>query len=145
MGSNSNPDVWFILTGSTTLSPGVTRTVTFNNPTIGDLLTNFSTQGTFEGDYWSNLQSYGAKFVFDRSGGYTFYDSTGPCQPILNNCTYSSVRSGTATMVSWPAYSSIVTFKLCPTCANILFSYPFASFMYQNGPESWPIIEYVRQ
>ena len=44
---------------------------------------------------------------------------------------------------SLPDYAAMVTFKLGSSYPDIQLVYPFGSFMYRNGPASWPIIEYT--
>lgn len=144
--SNQSRNIWFTLTGSTNVSVGQTTTITFNNPTIGQLLSNFATAKNWDGQYWdNNLNPLFRRFRFSSSNnGWTLFDSTAPCFG-GTTCSYSETASGTVRLVSWPRYSSIVTFDFGPgtESANILF--PFATFKYRNGPGSWPIIEYIGQ
>ncbi len=135
-----NPDTtrdpWFTYTGSATVTVGRTTANKFNNPTIGQLLTHFSTAQNWDGayyDYSSFTLAHTARFRFTSSGGWTFY-----VDGIQKD-------SGTVTLVSWPIYTSLVTFKICPTCTNIELSYPFASFSFNNGPPGWTNINYVAQ
>jgi len=130
--SNGNREVWFTLTGSTTIVAGTTSTVSFNNPTIGQLLSLFSGSHTWSGEYWDDNQALHYKsFAFSQSGAWALYDD--------GNSTGST---GTVSLVAWPDYSSIISFRLCATCQTINIAYPFSSFQYQNGPSSWSIIEY---
>lgn len=131
-------DLWFISWGATTVSAGQTTTITFDNPTIGELLSDFRTSGRdWIGEYWcfsgcASTLGY-KKFHFGINGNWALYD----------NNVYQG--NGTVTLVSWPDYSSVVTFKLCSTCATIDFWYPFGIVRYHNGTSDWPIIEYVGQ
>ncbi|MBN1107692.1 MAG: fibronectin type III domain-containing protein [Bacteroidales bacterium] len=132
--NGSSRDVWFYLSGSTTVTLGSTTNLTFNNPTIGQLLSGFSTSRNWNGYYFDAGYNYHTcRFNFTNTGSWTFYDGS------------SQTGSGSVTLVSWPNYATIVTFKICSSCANIQLAYPFGSFMYSNGPASWPIIEYTGQ
>lgn len=128
-------DVWFTYTGTASITAGQTTTVTFPNPTIAQMLTNFSAAANWDGTYWVNTTYNSKRFRFTSSGGYTLY----------NNGALET--SGSVQLVSWPDYATIITFRVCnPTCgANIQLAHPFGSFMYRNGPASWPIIDYYRQ
>lgn len=127
-------DVWYILSGNTNVTVGTTTTITFNNPTIGQILSGFSSSKNWTGEYWDNgLNMHMAAFKFANNGSWTFYDD-GVAQ-----------GSGTATLVSWPDYSFSVTFKLCPGCNEITMFYPFGQFYYNNGPANWPQILYTGQ
>jgi hypothetical protein len=131
-----NRDVWFELPGTTVVYAGQTTTITFNNPTITQLLSNFSSYRDWSGEYWcyscDPILGY-ARFRFYSNGTWQLYD----------NDVFNS--SGSVTEVSWPDYSFFVYFKICPTCENIQLPYPFGSFYYENGPADWPIIEYTAQ
>lgn len=128
-------DVWFTLTGTATLVAGGTTSVTFNNPSIGQLLSTFRAAGRdWQGDYFDAGGGFHfAKYHFGISGSWTLYDSG------------TQIGTGTVTEVSWPNYATVVTFKLCASCASIDMAYPFGDFYYNNGPASWPIIHYVAQ
>lgn len=127
-------DVWFNRTGTTSVSAGSSTTVTFDNPTIGQLLSNFSSSRNWTGDYYCYscpiIVNY-ATYNFTSSGGWQFYDN-GVFQ-----------ESGTVQLVSWPDYSDAVTFRLCPSCESISLAYPFSQFYFRNGPSDWPLILYV--
>jgi hypothetical protein len=142
--SGSTPVPWFELPGSTTMSPGAYRTVTFDNPTIGQLLSNFGTQNVFEGTFWDNsIQSWGARYVFQTNGAWIYYESTGPCQPVLKNCSWSQKSSGTATLISWPDWSAVVTFRLCTGCPDLQIFYPFGMF-YARVSNGF-LVDFTRQ
>ena len=132
--NNGVPQNWFLYSGRTTVSAGQTTTITFNNPTIGQFLSNFNQGGRdWVGEYWHNLQLGWAKFHFGYNGSWTFYDN--------------NVQKGTGSviLVSWPDYGVIIQFKLCSTCEIINWGYPFGCFKYTNGPSDWRIIEYCAQ
>lgn len=132
--NGSSRDVWFFLTGSSQVTVGNTTTVTFNNPTIAQLLTNFQSAANWDGTYWdNNLGLHSARFRFFSNGTWRLYDDG------------NQVATGNVTLVSWPDYATIVDFKICSSCATIQLAYPFGRFLYANGPPSWPTIEYVRQ
>jgi hypothetical protein len=127
-------DVWFYLTGTAQITMGATTTVTFNNPTIGQLLTNFQSSRNWDGWYLDSGDGYHtARFTFYSNGSWIFYDDG------------TQIGTGTVTLVSWPDYAYIVTFKVEGTGENIQLGYPFGQFLYTNGPSDWPIIEYTGQ
>ncbi len=142
---NQSRDVWFTLTGSTTVTLGQTTLVTFNNPTMGELL-SYGTAQNWDGLFFdAGANPYYARFRFTKSNsGWTFYVSTASCFG-GTTCNFAQQGSGTVRLVSWPRYSSIVTFDFGPGSTQASIMYPFASFTYRNGPASWPIIEYGRQ
>jgi hypothetical protein len=132
-----NPDVWFQLTGSDIITAGETTTVTFSNPTIGQLLSNFNLSGRdFTGEYYCyscNILYGMAKFHFGYNGQWTLYD----------NNVYKS--GGNVTLVEWLDYSFDVKFRLSPTEPIITIAYPFDMFFYDNGPPDFPRIFYTAQ
>jgi len=145
-----NPDqsrgIWFTLTGSATVTAGQTTTVTFSNPTIGQLLTGFLTTSNWDGQYFdANANPHFARYTFrSATNGWQLFDSNGSCLG-GSTCTFTQIGSGTLTLVNWPRYSPIVTFKFTATGAPVDIAFPFGSFQQRNGPPSWPIIEYVMQ
>jgi len=131
---NTSRNVWFYLNGVANVTIGQETTITFNNPTIGQLLSNFSDSRNWDGTYWDqSLRLHVARFNVSQNNTWRFYDDG------------AFVDSGNLILVSWPNYAAIITFKICDTCENILLPYPFSSFKYKNGPSSWPIIEYIAQ
>jgi hypothetical protein len=144
--SDHSRDVWFTLTGSVGITLGQTTVVTFSNPTIGGLLTNSATTANWDGQYFdAGANSYFARFKFTKSSnGWQLFNSTAPCFG-GSTCSFTQQGSGTLRLVSWPKYSSIVTFDFGPGTSQANIMYPFGSFQYRNGPASWPIIEYWRQ
>jgi hypothetical protein len=145
-----NPDqsrnIWFTFSGQATLTQGQTFTLTVSNPTIGQLLAAFSTTRNWDGQYFDgNLNPFFARYTFrSATNGWQLFDSTSSCFG-GSTCTFTQIGSGTLTLVSWPKYSSIVTFKFSASGTPVNFAFPFGSFQQQNGPPSWPIIEYVMQ
>jgi len=130
----STRNVWFYLSGTIAVTVGSTTNLTFNNPTIAQMLSGFSSSRNWNGYYYDASYGYHTcHFNFTSSGTWTLYDGT------------TQVGSGSVSLVSWPNYATIITFKVCSTCANIQLGYPFGSFMYNNGPTSWPTIEYTAQ
>ncbi len=129
-------DVWFTCGGGTTVTAGQTTTFTCNAITIAQLLTNFSASGAWVGSYYC----YTCPTIFHQKR-FTF--TSGGSWTLANDGAFES--SGSVALVSWPKYATVVTFRLCPTCANIQLAYPFGTFLYRNGPPDWPTIEYVRQ
>ncbi len=139
-------DPLFGLTGTTSVTLGQTTVLTFENPTIGGLLTNFAAAANWDGQYFDNDgNSYFARYRFSNgSNGWQFLHSTAPCFG-GSTCSFTQQASGTVRLVSWPKYSAVVTFDFGPGTAPADIMYPFGSFQYRNGPSSWPTIEYWRQ
>jgi hypothetical protein len=125
--------IWFWLSGTSHVTVGTTSTLTFDNPTIGQLMSGFSFSRDWTGEYWVNLNMYMAGYRFYSNGSWTFIDNG------------IEKESGTVSLVSWPDNAAIVKFKLCPSCEEILLPHPFGQFKLRNGPASWPIIEYTAQ
>ena len=125
---------WFIQTGTIQVITGSIKTITFNNPSIAQLLSNFSSSCNWNGYYYdSNLGYHTTSFTFYNNGSWKFYNDG-----VLQS-------TGTVTLVSWADYAVIVTFKVCGSCTNIQLPYPFGQFYYKNGPSNWPTIEYTKQ
>jgi hypothetical protein len=130
------PFSYFTLSGETSVTAGSTTTLRFDNPTLGQLLTRFSGGRDYIGEYYCYTCDpiWGFKKIhFGSNGTWTLYD---------NNVLQGS---GTASLVSWDDYSSVVRFKLCPACDVIEFWWPWQNFYYRNGTADWPNIQYVGQ
>ena len=112
---------------------GTTTTLTFENPSIGQLLSGFAQYRDWTGEYWVDLVPYMATYRFFSNGTWILYDNG------------VQIDSGNIYLVSWPDNAFIVTFKLCPGCDEIILPHPFGQFQYKNGPPSWPIIQYTAQ
>jgi len=130
------PSSWFNYTTTANLTAGQTTTVTFPNPTIGQLLSKFQTNGRdFEGPFNCYAEGkYGSQW-------YHFW----PNGSWIHTPDDGAQTSGTFSLVSWPDYSSIVQFKLCSTCSSIYLSPPWDQFIYTDGPSCWNLIEYTGQ
>jgi len=128
--ANGTRDVWFTYTGSATVTGNQTTTVTFPNPTIGQLLTNFSSYRDWDGYYFdcnSNYQT--TRYRIYSSGTYYFYI----------NEVYQG--SGTVSLTSWPTHGTAVGFNLRGGATTIY--YPFGTFQKNEGLSGcWSIIEY---
>jgi hypothetical protein len=133
--SNGTRDIWFTCNGSATISAGLRSTLTCNNPTIGQLLTGFNTGGRYwTGEYFEGTVMHMAKYFFGYNGSWRFYRDN-----VLQTA------SGNATLVSWPDNAVYVYFKLCPSCANIQASYPFAMFFYKDPNVGGKTVWYTLQ
>jgi hypothetical protein len=132
--NGSEREIWFYMTGEENVTVGGVTNLTFNNPSIGQFLSNFGTSMDWSGIYYDfDSNPYIASYNFTNSGNWTFYDD------------FVAIATGTVTLVSWPDYATTITFKTCSTCDPIQLIYPFGSFFYENGPVSWPTIEYIGQ
>jgi len=134
IGSNGTRDVWFNIPRTATITSAQTTTTTFVPMTIAQLLTLGAASTDWQGDF------------FDNNGGFHLarlrFFSNGTWQLFKDNALLST---GSITLVSWPAHSSTVQFRTSATQPIIAISFPFGSFLFQNGPPSFPIIQYTRQ
>ena len=97
-------------------------------------MSGFASSRNWDGSYFdSNSSLHLARYRITNSGGWTLYDGS------------TQIDSGNLILVSWPDYATIITFKFRSTGEIIYLAYPFGSFKQQNGPPSWPIIEYWAQ
>lgn len=108
--------------------PAGIQTVTFNDPTINQLLTRFQSTGTWEGSFWQNLIPHTATFKFTSSGTWTLY--------VDGN--YSS--QGTYSLVQRQPQTFSVVFSVGSFNGTLYETLGY--FMMQNGPSDWKIIEY---
>jgi hypothetical protein len=127
-------DIWFTFTRSINVTSGQTTTQTFSRITVGQLLTMGAASTTWNGTFFDdNGAPRAARFVFSSNGSWQFF-----VDGVANG-------SGTLTEVSWPNSSPTVTFRINSTLPAITISHPFGSFLFRNGPPSFPIIQYVKQ
>lgn len=134
VNANGSRDIWFTFTRTITITSGQTNTQTFSRITVGQLLTLGANSSTWIGNFFDNNGAFHqAKFIFSSAGGWQFF-----VDGVANG-------TGAVTEVSWPNSSASVTFRINTSLPNITISHPFGSFLFRNGPPSWPIIEYVKQ
>jgi hypothetical protein len=132
--ADGSRDIWFTFTRSINVTSGQTATQTFSRITVGQLLTMGSASTTWNGTFFDdNGAPRAARFVFSSNGSWQFF-----IDGVANG-------SGTLTEVSWPNSSPTVTFRINSTLPAITISHPFGSFLFRNGPPSFPIIQYVKQ
>jgi len=123
---------YFIWTGTATITNGQTRTVSIPAITAGMALLLGASSALFEGYYLDgNAATHVASIVFYANFSYELFDDG----VSLGVFGYSN---GTVT-----AYQSAIPFTVDGRATAI--DIPYGSFLLQNGPPSWPIIEYVRQ
>lgn len=128
--------VWFGSVGRTTVAPGQTVTVTVSNPTLEQLLTDFSFSADWEGLYFdARDQLHTRRLHFNAAGIFTL-STDGEID-----------RAGRVQLAKWPDAAQTITFRLCdPDCGpEIELQHPFQHFAVGNGPQTWPLIEYFRQ
>ncbi len=118
-------------TGSFLQPVGATQTITFNDPTINQLLTRFQSTGTWEGSFWQNLIPHTATFKFTSSGTWTLY--------VDGN--YDS--QGNYTLVRRQPETFSVVFSIGPYQGTLYETLGY--FVMENGPADWKIIEYYYQ
>lgn len=128
-------DVWFEFPPRTVNIVADATTITiFGEITVGGLLTQGVASRNWIGTFFDNNGAlHQAKFRFGSNGSWTFF--------------VDGVQQGTGfvTKISWPLRSSKVTFQIAAGLPNVTISHPFGSFLFQNGPPNWPIIQYVKQ
>jgi hypothetical protein len=111
---------------------GVTGQVTFDNPTITQLLTGFSTSGYWAGEYWVGTNYNYAAFRFYSDGRYDFYDNG------------VKKGSGTYKLVSRNPKAFAVTFSISGSEGyQGVLDERSGFFMMKNGPSDWKIIKYI--
>lgn len=126
-----NLTTFFTFDGSVQIVNGQTVAVSIPRVTAAIALTNGNASGTFEGTYWdNNAAPHVARMVFFPNGTYQLFDdglfvglgsySDGPFRP----------------------NSSVIQFTVDGRSTSI--DQPYASFLLNNGPPSWPNIQYVR-
>jgi uncharacterized protein (TIGR03437 family) len=134
VNADGSRDIWFTFTRSINVTSGQTNTQTFSRITVGQLLTMGAASTTWNGTFFDdNGAPHLARFVFSSNGSWQFF-----IDGVLSG-------SGTLTEVSWPNSSPTVTFRINSTLPAITISHPFGSFLFRNGPPSFPIIQSVKQ
>lgn len=132
--SNGTRNELFHFNAVATVTAGQTTTLTLNRITIPQLLTNFQASQDWVGNYFDgNGALHQARFRFFLNGSWKLFDDG------------VQIQTGTVSLAEWNNMSLTAKFRTRPTDQPISCFYPFGSFMYRNGPASWPIIEYVRQ
>jgi len=134
IGANGTRDIWFTIPRTANITGAQTTTTTFVPMTIAQLLTLGATFTDWQGEF------------FDNNGGFHLarlrFFSNGTWQLFRDNVLQSS---GPITLVSWPARSSTVQFRISADQPVITIGFPFGSFFFRNGPPNFPIIQYTRQ
>lgn len=132
--ADGSRDIWFTFTRSINVTSGQINTQTFSRITVGQLLTMGAASTTWNGTFFDdNGAPRQARFVFRSNGSWQFF-----VDGVANG-------TGTLTEVSWPNSSPTVTFRINSAFPAITISHPFGSFLFRNGPPSFPIIQYVKQ
>ncbi|MBK8099333.1 MAG: IPT/TIG domain-containing protein [Planctomycetes bacterium] len=132
--ANGTRDIWFRFTRTVTIAANAITTQTFAPLTIGQLLTMGAATRDWTGVFFDNNGiPHSARFRITSTGGWTFF---------VDNAT---AGTGALTLLSWPARSPTVSFRINNSVPATTISFPFATFLLQNGPPSWPLIQYVRQ
>lgn len=134
--NGSNREVWFLYSGTATVTAGQTTTISIDNPTLNQMLTNFGTSANWDGAYLSNNMLRTRRMQILSTGAYTLFDNA------------QQIGTGTVQLVSWPDYATSISFRLCnPVCGGttIQLAAPFSMFTARNGPPEAPDIEYYLQ
>jgi hypothetical protein len=116
--------------------PAGTSTYTLYDPTINQLLTRFGSSASWAGDYWdANASPHWMKFVFTSGGTWTLYNDG------------VQIGTGTYSLVSRTPSLYTVDFRVTTgssSATGTLYERE-GYFMLQNGPASWPWIQYNYQ
>jgi hypothetical protein len=144
--ADQSRELGFTLTGTENVTVGQTTTLTFANPSVGELVTGLTATRTFDGQYFngSTLASHKQYRFTKATSDWQLYDTTAPCGSGIS-CTFAQVSSGTVQMTNWPRYAPSVSLQLSIGQPAVDFAFPFSTFVVPNGPVSWPKIQYVRQ
>lgn len=118
-------------TGSFTQQKGVVGTIDFYDPTIEQLLADFSTSAYWGGYYWQDVVYHDIGFCFYDNGTWNLYIDG----------TYDS--SGTYSLVSRDPGTMSVKFTVGDYIGTLYELFGF--FYMRNGPPDWPLIEYYIQ
>ena len=128
--SGASRETLYTFAGNQTQTTGQAGTVTFHNPSLPQLLTQFGASGSYTGEYWSGTQLNYKTLRFFSNGSYNYY----------NNGTL--VGTGTATLVSYPG-SFLVTFNITGAqSAQGVLDERYGTFFMRNGPVDWPTLQY---
>ncbi len=112
---------------------------TLGDPTLTQMLTNYGQGGYYSGEFWDANNNFNcAAFDFYANGGFDFYVNQG-----LNDSGYYS-------LISRNPGSYSVTFKVENAAGTEWFEGTYyytgalaGTIQMQNGPATWPWIEYV--
>jgi hypothetical protein len=133
MDTNGNTTDFYVFNGTVQVTVGQVYTLTCVNPTLAQVLSGFSASKVWSGYYYdANYNYHTCYYKFFSDGSFMLYDGT------------ALISTGTATLVTWDDYATIISFKL-GTTETIQMMYPFGSFMQYNGPASWKVITYTQQ
>jgi hypothetical protein len=100
-------------------------TITYVTPTIVDMLTNFRPSRNWQNYFLNCLNGYNPEWAV-----ITFY----PDGTWASSANTVEPRSGTVTLVSWPANTTNISFRLCPSCAatSLMLTSGGDTFWYAN-------------
>jgi len=115
-------------TGNFTQRSGITEIITFNDPTINQLLTRFQSSQKWEGNFWQNLAPHKAAFRFYSNGTWSFY---------VDGLHQSS---GNYYLNSRDPSAFKVTFSIGSYNGELYET--FGYFTMRNGPADFPLIQY---
>jgi titin len=123
----------YTYSGPFTQVAGVTGTITFEDPTIAQILTNFKTSRLWDGEYWdSNYNLHVAGFRFYSGGTCRLYDDGIQA----TTCTFSLVSYSPGFITFRVRYANGQQFD---GTLDELGGY----FFMNNGPASWRTIQYT--
>lgn len=133
MDTNGKTTDFFTYNSTVQAVLGQVTTINCVNPTLGQVLSGYTSSKNWNGYYFDGNNNYfTCGYTFYSNGTFNFYD-----KGVFQN-------SGTATLVSWADYATIISFQL-RSGETIQMMYPFGSFMQSNGPASWRVITYTKQ
>jgi hypothetical protein len=121
----------YMWAGQFNQQPGMTGEVTFNDPTIEQLLTRWTNSGYWQGSYWAGTNLYFAGFRFFSNSKWDFYDNG------------TKTASGNYSVVSRNPGAFTVDFTIGSYRGTLYET--FGYFAMPNGPQPTPWIEYYHE
>ncbi len=116
-----------------TLTSGQQLTIPFNDPSIQQLMTDFSSRAYWEGMYWTGnpVMPHNAAFCFQSDGSYRYY--------------VDGRQQGTGSYNLGSRGTYFTTFNVTGHVSSSGMLYePYGMFDMKNGPADWRQITYQR-
>ena len=115
------------LAGQVSVPAGGVGTLTVDPITLGELATNWGQSG---GQFSTGLYVGGDGNFHENS---FFIDGASRWRAVLDGAQWAS---GTATVVSWPARASCVSFRFAANAAVTSYCLPFTGFIFDSRPHA---------
>ena len=128
--------MWFGSAGRTLVAPGQVVTVSISNPSLEQVLTDFTPSSDWEGLWFDARGEVHRRRLHVTATGLFTLATDGRVD-----------QTGFVELVRWPNAARDVVFRLCaPECGTeIHIAHPFQRFSVHHGPASWPLVEYFRR